>query len=140
MAKIAGALGEDIGSLRRQGPDSGTIEAASERMLREGEASWRDILLEFVDDFRARPSPEAVAAAPRPGLSARLRALLAAATESLCAESRLDAPWWCEGAPPLAEPWFPADTESLKAIALLESPVCFRRRNIFVFANFLARA
>jgi hypothetical protein len=33
-----------------------------------------------------------------------------------------------------------AGRESLKAMALVESPVWFRRRNIFVLGNFLDRA
>jgi hypothetical protein len=40
----------------------------------------------------------------------------------------------------LDSPWFVAGIENLKASALVESPVRFRKRNIFVLANFLERA
>jgi hypothetical protein len=36
--------------------------------------------------------------------------------------------------------WFVSETNSLKASALLESPLAFRASNIFVHANFLVRA
>jgi hypothetical protein len=40
----------------------------------------------------------------------------------------------------LPDPWFVAGIENLKASALVESPVQFRRNNIFVLGNFLSRA
>lgn len=40
----------------------------------------------------------------------------------------------------LPEPWFVAGVENLKATALVESPLPFRRNNIFVLGNFLSRA
>jgi hypothetical protein len=40
----------------------------------------------------------------------------------------------------LPAPWFVAGVENLKASALVESPVQFRRNNVFVLGNFLARA
>lgn len=140
LAKIATALGESVESLRAESPSTITIETTSVAILRDGEASWRSRVLEFLDEFRAAPSPSRVAAAPRLGLSPRLRALLASVSEALCAESGLEAPWWCEGVGPLEEPWFPAEIENLKAAALIESPVWFRCRNVFVLGNFLSRA
>lgn len=125
-------------SLCRKEANGRTVEALSESLLQEGH--WPAVLLEFVDDFRARPSPDRVAAAPRPCLDQKLLALLAAVVESVCAEAGVSVPWWCEGVAPLREPWFPAETENLKAAALTESPLPFRRRNIFVLGNFLSRA
>jgi hypothetical protein len=40
----------------------------------------------------------------------------------------------------LSEPWFVSGMENLKASALLESPLPFRRNNVFVLGNFLSRA
>jgi hypothetical protein len=37
------------------------------------------------------------------------------------------------------DPWFVSGMESLKAIALVESPLPFRLRKIFVLENFLSR-
>ena len=67
-------------------------------------------------------------------------ALLASTVEMLCAERRMPVPWWCGGAGILPAPWFVSGVENLKALALVESPAHFRKRNIFVLANFLARA
>jgi hypothetical protein len=52
---------------------------------------------------------------------------------------RLEAPAWVWAVPSLKEPWFLSGMESLKAIAIVESPVFFRRRKIFVLENFLYR-
>lgn len=71
----------------------------------------------------------------------RLRALAACVAEALSAEQGAEsAPEWAAAVPPLTRPWFVAGMESLKAMALVESPVYFRRRNIFVLGNFLSRA
>lgn len=40
----------------------------------------------------------------------------------------------------LPRPWFAGGLKNLKAILLAESPVAFRRRNLFVSANTLSRA
>ena len=60
--------------------------------------------------------------------------------ETLACEAGLPFPDWVTEAVYLDEPWFPSDMQSLKATALLESPLAFRRRNIFVLDNFLQRA
>ncbi|MEI7437033.1 MAG: hypothetical protein WCL16_09550 [bacterium] len=68
-------------------------------------------------------------------------AYLAAVVETLCREASLTPPAWTET--PLCylhKPWFAGGLEMLKAILLVESPVPFRRRNLFVSANALARA
>jgi len=65
----------------------------------------------------------------------------AAMVETLCREAELQPPDWTES--PccyLHRPWFPGGLESLKAVLLAESPVPFRRRNLFVSANALTRA
>jgi hypothetical protein len=61
--------------------------------------------------------------------------------ETLCREVSLTPPAWTES--PccyLRRPWFAGGFETLKAILLAESPVPFRRRNLFVSANALSRA
>jgi hypothetical protein len=102
------------------------------------ETDWRYWLCELVDDFR-RTKNRALLDAPPEGSSARLRALHAAVVETLAVESGLPIPAWCAAVGPLPEPWFVAEVENLKASALVESPLPFRRRNIFVLDNFLAR-
>ena len=49
-------------------------------------------------------------------------------------------PQWTAAVGCLDRPWFVSGFESLKASALVESPVPFRSRNVFVLANFLERA
>ena len=105
-----------------------------------GDGSWELWLFEFVDEFRRNPCRQRIAMEPPAGCNDRLRCLFAATVEALCAERGLEVPAWCATVRPLPVPWFVAGMESLKASALVESPVPFRRRNIFVLGNFLARA
>lgn len=69
----------------------------------------------------------------------RFDALLASTVECLCDELHLKTPEWIMDVPALKEPWFVAGVENLKAMAIVESPVYFRRRLIFVLENFLDR-
>lgn len=140
LEKLAAALGEPISCLFEQPGSAATSIAATSARMAEDESAWSLELFDFVDEFRRRPTVDLVAAAPDPRLGARLRALVSATVEALCAERGLRAPWWCGAAAPLEEPWFVAGVESLKAMALVESPEAFRKRNIFVLDNFLDRA
>jgi transcriptional regulator with XRE-family HTH domain len=117
-----------------------SIRAAGLRILADGPKSWTVHLFDFTDAFRRVRSPDLVRDPPPPLKSERLEAVVAGTVEALCAETSLPPPSWCMAVPPLAEPWFVAGVENLKASALVESPVAFRRRNVFVLGNFLARA
>lgn len=67
-------------------------------------------------------------------------AYLAAVAETLCREVGLPVPSWTESRQCfLDRPWFAGGLETLKALLLAESPVPFRRRNLFVSANALSR-
>lgn len=112
----------------------------SVRICLDGFASWKLHLFNAVDAFRAARDDQLLADPPVPQLHAKARALLASVTETLCAEIRRAPPPWCAGIGSLAEPWFVAGVENLKASALMESPVRFRKRNLFVLHNFLHRA
>ena len=70
----------------------------------------------------------------------RERALLNSTACALAAELGDAPPWWAMRPLLLPEPWFVAGVENLKASALVESPLPFRRNNVFVLANFLSRA
>jgi len=145
LTKIGRALGlppARLASVLAGAPaqaDDDSAQRVSEEILEQGEASWKIFLFEFVDAFYRNPGPDLIARAPDPRSSHRVQALLASTTEFLCGR-RMPAPWWCAGVPPLPQPWFVAETENLKAAALVESPAQFRRRNIFVLGNFLERA
>jgi hypothetical protein len=70
----------------------------------------------------------------------RERALINSTACALAAEQGQPPPWWATRPMVLAEPWFVSGVEKLKASALQESPIHFRRNNIFVLGNFLSRA
>ncbi len=113
---------------------------ASRRVVEDGAASWKVHLFDFVDAFRRSPSTEPVSTPVSAELEPRLRALFAATVETLTRAAGVAEPDWARTVGALDEPWFPAGFESLKASALVESPVAFRARNVFVLGNFLARA
>ncbi len=99
----------------------------------------------LLDDFRFRcQGPQEkmalVADLPEPTGEPETDAYLAAMVESLCREASLNPPPWTESPSTyLPRPWFAGGLESLKAILLAETPVAFRRRNLFVSANALQR-
>ena len=67
-------------------------------------------------------------------------AYLAALAEHLALSDRLAIPHWAEQPDRfLSEPFFAGGLESLKAILLVESPLAFRRRLIFISADGLSR-
>ena len=144
LEHVAEALGLPRSSVSRA--VSGVLEeppeslfCASLRILEDGERSWRRHLMDCVDAVRRSGSVAALETPPAVELPARLRALTAAIAETLAAECGTGAPRWTTGVGPLDRPWFVSGYESLKASALVESPVPFRSRNVFVLANFLER-
>jgi len=117
-----------------------SVETVSIGICEEGEVSWKLWLPEFVDAFRRNPSPASVEMPPVRETPMRVLCLLASTVETLCDETGLDIPLWCGGVGALSSPWFVSGVENLKAMALVESPAHFRKRNIFVLGNFLDRA
>ena len=68
-------------------------------------------------------------------------ALAAAVAESLCRRFALPIPAWvCESRRYLEHPFFALKAPAFRATLLLESPMEFRSRNLFVTANALSRA
>ena len=132
------SIARAISGILEEPPDS--LFCASLRILEDGEQSWRRHLLDCVDAVRRSGTAAALETPPAVELPAKLRALTAAIAETLAAECETGAPRWTSGVGPLDRPWFVSGYESLKASALLESPVPFRSRNVFVLANFLERA
>ncbi len=118
-------------------PDS--VADISVRIRSEGFHSWKTHLFNFVDRFRATGDPSLIEQPPISGIDLRLQSLIASTVESLCAEKNARPPNWCRSVLPLQEPWFVSGLENLKAMALIESPASFRKRNIFVLSNFLER-
>jgi len=107
---------------------------------------WR--LGDLVDDFRIRAASaeEKLALVSEEPMwvetpsHADCNAYWAAVVETLCREAGLQPPAWTESPRCyLHRPWFAGGLEDLKAVLLAESPVAFRRRNLFVSANALSR-
>jgi transcriptional regulator with XRE-family HTH domain len=118
-------------------PDS--VEDISIR-IHVGEANaWKLHLFDFIDSFRRDGDLRHIDRPPIPDMANKMQSLIASTVESLCHEKGVPAPAWCHGIPALAHPWFVSEMENLKAMALVESPVFFRARNIFVLENFLTR-
>ncbi|HEY4112471.1 MAG TPA: hypothetical protein VGM17_00280 [Rhizomicrobium sp.] len=97
---------------------------------------------EFLDAWQTLSIEERRAAlAEEPQrLDAIKDAYLAALAEHLALSHRLPVPEWSEQPDRfLSEPFFAGGLESLKAILLVESPLAFRRRLIFISADGLSR-
>lgn len=106
--------------------------------LREFDACVR----EFLDEWQTMAANEKVAGlrAEPERLGGVKDAYLAALAEHLALCDRLPVPEWTEQPDRfLSEPFFAGGLESLKPILLVESPLAFRRRLIFISANGLSR-
>lgn len=78
---------------------------------------------------------------PDPRKTQVIDAYLSAVAEALAYTDRLDAPQWAyDRRYFLEDPWFASDIQGLRMLLLMESPVFFRRRNLFVSRNALSRA
>lgn len=99
---------------------------------------WRIYLMDFVDDFRYHKDQRAVAE-PFALADDKMDALLASTAEALCDELGCEPPSWLAEIPACREPYFVGGFENLKAISIVESPLRFRTRKIFVLENFLSR-
>jgi hypothetical protein len=99
---------------------------------------WRIYFMDFVDDFRYHKDPKAVAE-PFTLANDNKDALLASMAETLCDEMKIEVPHWLAGVPACDEPYFVSGLENLKAFTIVESPLRFRIRKIFVMENFLSR-
>jgi hypothetical protein len=104
----------------------------------------RFLLANFIDEFNNSTKLnklKMISNRPFPQVkSNRDKAYIAALVEELCFRNGLKIPDWVEDKRYfLKEPFFVGGLESLKSFLLVESPVSFRRRNIFVSENVLTR-
>lgn len=144
LNKIAEGLGYPRGEFLQHAKrffsaDPSSVAVAASQMAAARGRNWQIPFFNFVDSFRQNPREALILTAPAVSLKPHLLALLATTVETLCNEAGLPYPFWCRGVAPLTTPWFPSETENLKAAALVESPVHFRSQNIFVLKNFLER-
>ena len=99
---------------------------------------WKIALMDFVDEFRRSKDPKMIEMPFAPA-DEKIDAVFAGVIETLCDELGIVIPNWLEQIPATRDPFFVSGMESLKALALAESPVHFRIRKVFVLANFLHR-
>jgi hypothetical protein len=100
----------------------------------------RDIyLMDFVDRFRYHRDMSAIQEPFEAGFDDQEEAVLAGVVEYLCDEIPVDPPEWTDRIPACRDPYFRHGMESLKAISVVESPLRFRIRKVFVLENFLDR-
>ncbi len=113
--------------------------AAETKLLIKADPRWWKIpLMDFVDDFRRRKDPTMIEQ-PFVADDVQIDATLAAVIEDLCDEMGMTIPTWPAQIPSCRTPFFVAGIENLKATAIVESPVRFRMRKVFVLENFLKR-
>jgi len=104
------------------------------------DAFLREFLDEFYSEQDATERTQMLAEEPPLTDNDRQDAYLAAVAEHLSLQYHLEIPAWAQESKRfLKRAFFPAGLESLKATLLMESPVAFRRRMIFVGANPLYR-
>ncbi len=104
----------------------------------------RYLLANFLDEFYSadmRKKTRMIAHFPFSRVrDNKYKAYIAAAVEELSLKNNLEIPAWVfEKKYFLKEPFFVGGLESLKAFLIVESPLPFRRRNIFVSENVLHR-
>ena len=114
-----------------------TLKKTKEKIIAEPK-HWRVWLMDFVDDFRYYKNVGMIAE-PFVLNDEKMDALLASTVEYLCDELKIEAPAWLKKIKPCSEPFFVSGIENLKATAIVESPLRFRIRKVFVLENFLSR-
>lgn len=114
-----------------------TLKETKQQIEREPQ-HWCMHLMNFVDDFRYYKDERAINEPFIPS-ERKMDALLASTAEALCDEMGVEPPAWLDEIPECEQPYFVSGFESLKAISIVESPLRFRLRKIFVLENFLSR-
>lgn len=114
-----------------------TVKETKEKISAD-ERWWKVYFYDFVDDFRYHKDLAAVSESISLDNN-KFDALLASTVETLCKELNLQTPDWTKNVPPCDKPFFVAGFENLKAAAIVQSPLLFRLRKIFVTESFLTR-
>jgi hypothetical protein len=86
----------------------------------------------LLSDLTAGELSDAITAPPPPDLSPFLENYIAAMVEYACARRAVAVPAWTRAIPPLSEPVFGSELQSLRLYLLTHSPPPFRVRNIFI--------
>jgi hypothetical protein len=112
-----------------------TLRETKEKIAAEPK-NWKIYYFDFVDNFRRYRNPSMIEE-PFELSDKKIDGLLASTVEFLCDELLMDTPEWLNDIPPCREPFFVTKSEILRKIAMFESPLRFRLRNIFVLYDFL---
>jgi len=118
-----------------------SIKEIAERK-KAGTQSFDAAVREFIDTWQLMHSEAWLSAIEDepPPIDPLRDSYLGALAEHLALSEKLQAPAWTEHSSRfLSEPYFAGGLESLKATLLVESPLAFRRRLIFISANALSR-
>ncbi len=110
---------------------------ATQRVYR-GE-DWRIAYFDFVDSLLATQSELLIQERPVDGIDIQSLALICAIVMQLCDQLNIKPPDWAQLNLELTEPWFISKFKNLRAISLMDSPIFFKRNNIFVGEDFLHR-
>jgi hypothetical protein len=107
----------------------------------EGFGAFDRAVREFLDSWQSLGAAREAALSEEPVSVGRIQdAYLGALAEHLALSEKLSVAEWTEKPGRfLTEPFFAGGLESLKAILLVESPLAFRRRLIFISADALSR-
>jgi len=89
-------------------------------------------LLEFLGSLGAHEYELAVIEPPRAQLNPYWSNYVAATIEHTAAMKSVPAPFWTRDVPPLEEPAFGSDLQSVRCYLLTHSPPAFSQRNIFI--------
>ena len=111
-----------------------------------GGDSFDRCLANFLDEFYFAPNESGLVEAPAllaPALGDAGRvqdAYLAATAEELARAHGITCPAWTAAeSRRLHQPWFASPLAALRTVLIIESPVGFRSRNLFVSGNALSR-
>ena len=96
-------------------------------------------LNDFLTRLSPRDFPEAVKYAPEEHLGEEDANRVAAMVEQAAIVKRTESPAWTSMIPPLANPVFDTELQSLRLHLLLNAPAAFKKRNIFVDSSIGAR-
>ena len=118
--------------------DASTV-GVSYAVLRDGFDSWKIHFMNLVDEFHKNPDPRLLLLPPPRSLDPKLVAMCASIVCTLSKEVGMQPPLWADKDYYLDQPWFPSGIDSLKALNVLESPLPFRRNNLFIGMNFMER-
>jgi hypothetical protein len=97
---------------------------------------------QYIDDFRRASSGERRALVADPAFHCgQWEALLAGVVSSLCRECEEPLPPWVEAiSSPVPYFPFPAKTFAMRVLLMLESPLAFKLRRVFVPMTYMRRA